>query len=176
VTAGSRVLVAGAGPIGLVSAQAARAFGATDIMITDVNPARLALARDLGATTALDVRVASLTGTGFEPDVLLECSGHPPAIAEAVRAVGRAGRVVLVGMGGDQIPLPLSHVQTREIQVTGTFRYAGTWPAAIALAAAGRVELDALVTGHYGLADVEQALTAGARDPTLVKAVVRPQE
>ncbi|MEV0405186.1 NAD(P)-dependent alcohol dehydrogenase [Actinoallomurus sp. NPDC050550] len=176
VAPGARVLVTGAGPVGLLCLQAARAFGATDVMVTDINPARLALARDLGATTALDVRHTPLPEAAFEPDVLLECSGHPPAIAEAVRAVGRAGRVVLVGMGGEQIPLPLSHVQTREIQVTGTFRYAGTWPAAIALAASGRVQLDALVSGHYGLADVEQALTAGARDPTLVKAVVRPQD
>jgi L-iditol 2-dehydrogenase len=176
VEPGSRVLVTGAGPVGLLCLQAARAFGATDVMVTDVNPVRLALARDLGASVALDVREGDLTDAAFDPDVLLECSGHPAAIAEAVRTVGRAGRVVLVGMGGEEIPLPLAHVQTRELQVTGTFRYANTWPAAIALAASGRVRLDALVTGHYGLAEVEQALTAGARDPTLVKAVVRPQE
>jgi L-iditol 2-dehydrogenase len=79
-------------------------------------------------------------------------------------------------MGGEEIPLPLAHVQTRELEVTGTFRYANTWPRAIALAASGRVQLDALVTGHYGLAEVEQALKAGGRDPEVVKAVVRPQE
>lgn len=173
---GTRVLVTGAGPIGLLCLQAALAFGATDVLVTDVNPVRLGLARDLGASATLDVREDSLPDAGFDPEVLLECSGHPAAIGEAVRAVGRAGRVVLVGMGGDEIPLPLSHVQTREIEVTGTFRYANTWPRAIALAASGRVQLDALVTGHYGLAEVEQALTAGARDPALVKAVVRPQE
>jgi L-iditol 2-dehydrogenase len=79
-------------------------------------------------------------------------------------------------MGGDEIPLPLAHVQTRELEVTGTFRYANTWPTAIELVVSGRVQLDALVTGHYGLAEVEQALTAGTRDPGLVKAVVQPQE
>lgn len=173
---GTRVLVTGAGPVGLLCLQAALAFGATDVMITDVNPARLKLANDLGASETLDVRHSSLSDAAFNPDVLLECSGHPAAIGEAIRAVGRAGRVVLVGMGGDEIPLPLSHVQTRELEVTGTFRYANTWPEAIALAAAGRVQLDALVTGHYGLGGVEQALTAGKRDPGLVKAVVRPQE
>jgi L-iditol 2-dehydrogenase len=173
---GARVLVTGAGPVGLLCLQAARAFGAADVMITDVNPARLSLARDLGASATLDVRENRLADAAFEPDVLLECSGHPAAIGEAIRAVGRAGRVVLVGMGGDEIPLPLSHVQTRELEVTGTFRYANTWPEAIALAASGRVQLDALVTGHYGLAEVEQALTASARDPGLVKAVVRPEE
>ncbi|MCA2225340.1 NAD(P)-dependent alcohol dehydrogenase [Nonomuraea aurantiaca] len=176
VEPGARVLVTGAGPVGLLCMQTALAFGATDVLVTDVNPVRLRVARDLGASETLDVRENPLSDAGFEPDVLLECSGQPAAIGPAIRAVGRAGRVVLVGMGGDEIPLPLAHVQTRELEVTGTFRYAGTWPAAIALAAAGRVQLDALVTGHYGLAEVEQALTAGARDPELVKAVVRPQE
>jgi L-iditol 2-dehydrogenase len=172
---GSRVLVTGAGPIGLVCLQAAKAFGATYVAITDVNPRRLALARELGASEVVNVGETSLADAIIEPDVLLECSGNPAATGAAIRAVRRAGRVVLVGMGGDEIPLPLAHVQTRELEVTGTFRYANTWPDAIALAASGRVDLDALVTGHYGLADVEQALTAGARDPGSVKVVVTPQ-
>ena len=65
-------------------------------------------------------------------------------------------------------------LQDRELVLTGAFRYANTWPTAIALVAAGRVDLDALVTGHYGLDDVGDALTAGRRDPTTVKAMVRP--
>src|SRR5690606_17651083 len=94
-------------------------------------------------------------------------------IGEAIRQVGRAGRVVLVGMGGDEIPLPLDHVQRREIQVTGTFRYANTWPAAIALASSGAVDLDRLVTHRYGLDEVELALTVAARDESAIKAVVQ---
>jgi L-iditol 2-dehydrogenase len=108
--------------------------------------------------------------------VLLECSGHASAINEAIRAVTRAGRIVLVGMGGDEITLPLAHLQTHELELTGTFRYANTWTDAVALAASGRVNLDALVTGHYGLTDVEQALTAGVRDPGSVKVIVQPQQ
>jgi L-iditol 2-dehydrogenase len=173
---GVRVLVTGAGPIGLVCVQAARAFGADEVVVTDVNPQRLRRARDLGASETVDVGTVALADAGVDADVLLECSGHPAAIGAAIRAVRRAGRAVLVGMGGDEIPLPLQHVQTHEIEVTGTFRYANTWPGAIALAASSRVDLDALVTGHYGLSDVEAALTAGRRDPTAVKAVVRPQE
>ena len=107
--------------------------------------------------------------------MLLECSGHPPAIGDAIRALDRAGRAVLVGMGGDEIPLPLSVVQEHELEVTGTFRYADTWPTAIALVASGRIDLDRLVTGTYGLAEAEDALTAGRRDPRSVKVVVHPQ-
>jgi L-iditol 2-dehydrogenase len=172
---GSRVLVTGAGPIGLVCVQAALAFGATEVTVTDINPARLRLAARLGATATIDTSTNPLQGTGIEPDVLLECSGRPAAINEAIRAVNRAGRIVLVGMGGDEITLPLAHLQTYELELTGTFRYANTWPAAIALAASGRVDLDALVTRHYGLAAVEEALTATTRDPAAVKIIVQPQ-
>jgi L-iditol 2-dehydrogenase len=174
VTAGSRVLVTGAGPIGLVGVQAALAFGATEVVVSDVNPARLAIARELGATDVVDARTASVTDLPRPPDVLLECSGNPPAIGQALRALDRAGRAVLVGMGGDEVALPLSVVQERELEITGTFRYAGTWPTAIALVASGRIDLDRLVTGTYGLHQAEEALTAGRRDPRSVKVVVHP--
>jgi L-iditol 2-dehydrogenase len=175
VTAGSRVLITGAGPIGLVSVQAALAFGATEVVVSDVNPVRLALATELGATMVIDARRASVSDLHRSPEVLLECSGHPPAIGEAIRSLGRAGRAVLVGMGGDEILLPLSVIQERELELTGTFRYAGTWPRAIALIESGRINLDRLVTGTYRLDQVEEALTAGRRDQQSVKVVVHPQ-
>jgi L-iditol 2-dehydrogenase len=173
VAPGSRVLVTGAGPIGLVCAQAARAYGATEVVVTDVNASRLALAEQLGAA-AVDVSSTPVGEAGIEPDVLLECSGHPAATRDAIRTVARAGRVVLVGMGSDELTLPLPYVQDHELVLTGAFRYANTWPTAIELVASGRVDLDRLVTGHYGLDDVEQALTAARRDPATVKPVVRP--
>jgi L-iditol 2-dehydrogenase len=175
VSAGDRVLVTGAGPIGLVSVQAALAFGATEVTVSDVNPARLALAKELGATEVLDARESRLSDLPRPPQVLLECSGHAPVIAEAIRALDRAGRAVLVGMGSDEVALPLSVVQEHELELMGTFRYANTWPVAIALVASGRIDLDRLVTGTYRLDQTEEALVAGRRDPKSVKAVIRPQ-
>ena len=174
VTVGTRVLVTGAGPIGLVSVQAARAFGATEVVVSDVNPARLALALELGATEVLDARERSVTDLARRPQVLLECSGNPRATADGIRALDRACRAVLVGMGGDELVLPLSVVQDREIELTGVFRYANTWPTAIALVASGQVDLDRLVTGTYALAEAEDALTVARRDPQSVKVVVHP--
>ena len=78
-------------------------------------------------------------------------------------------------MGGDELPLPLSVMQERELEITGTFRYANTWPTAIELVASGRVDLDRLVTGSYRLDQAEEALTAARQDPGAIKAVVRPQ-
>lgn len=170
---GSRVLVTGAGPIGLVALQSALAFGATSVVVSDVNPARLELARSLGATELVDARSGSVLD--IEPaDVLLECSGFPPVIGEGIRALGRSGRAVLVGMGGDEVPLPLAVVQERELEVTGTFRYANTWPTAIALVQAGRIDLERLITGHYDLAATEDSLTASRRDPSAVKVILHP--
>ncbi len=173
VSPGSRVLVTGAGPIGLIAAQTARAYGADAVTVTDINPHRLRLAEQLGLGT-VDVGRTTLADAGHEPDVLLECSGNARATWDAVSTVARAGRVVLVGMGGDTLQLPLSYVQDRELVITGAFRYANTWPTAIELAASGRVDLDAMVTGHYGLGDVETALTVAKSDPTSMKVVVRP--
>lgn len=176
VTAGSRVLVTGAGPVGLVSLQTALAFGAAEVVVSDINPVRLEVARELGATRTIDPRTSAVADLDPAPHVLLECSGFPPAIADGVRALGRAGRAVLVGMGGDEVPLPLSAIQERELTVTGTFRYANTWPTAIGLVASGRVDLDRLVTGSYALDEVEEALTASRRDAATIKPMVHPQK
>lgn len=170
---GSTVLVTGAGPIGLIAAQTARAYGAESVTVTDVNPHRLELAQRLGLSS-INVSETPIAEAGIEPDVLLECSGNARATWDAVSVMARAGRVILVGMGGDTVELPLSYVQDRELLITGAFRYANTWPTAIELAASGRVDLDAMVTGHFGLHEVEAALTAAHDDPTSVKVIVRP--
>ena len=65
-------------------------------------------------------------------------------------------------------------VQSREIWLTGTFRYANTYPAAIALAAAGRVDLEAIISGRFTLDDADAALRAGREDPHSVKPIVIP--
>jgi L-iditol 2-dehydrogenase len=75
---------------------------------------------------------------------------------------------------GEEGTVPLSLIQSRELWLTGTFRYANTYPTAIALAAAGRVDLEAIITGHYGLDDAEAALRVGREDPTAVKVMVMP--
>ncbi|MDI5969259.1 NAD(P)-dependent alcohol dehydrogenase [Streptomyces sp. SL13] len=165
---GGSVLIAGAGPIGLVTAQIARAMGATEVVVTDIGAERLGVAAELGATGTV-LAGAESTGTGF--DAFVDCSGAAPAIDAGIRAVRPAGTAVLVGMGADRLTLPLGVLQNREINLTGTFRYANTWPAAIALASSGAIRLDRMVTGHFGLDDTESALLAGA-DPRHIKSVV----
>jgi L-iditol 2-dehydrogenase len=175
VSAGDRVLVTGAGPVGLLAVQAARAFGATEITITDINAERLALAERTGATRTLKVDEAPLDDAGIEVDALIECSGHPAALKAGIAALRPAGTAVVVGMGPEEeASVPLSLIQNRELWLTGTFRYANTYPIAIALAAQGRVDLEAIVTGQYELDEAEAALRVGREDASAVKVMVMP--
>jgi L-iditol 2-dehydrogenase len=79
-------------------------------------------------------------------------------------------------MGSDEVSLSLPYLQNHELTVQGVFRYANTWPTAIALAASGAVQLDQLVSRHFGLEAVEEALTVHRQDPSALKVVVRPGE
>lgn len=173
VVPGARVLIAGAGPIGIVAAQVARAFGAAEIIVSDLAPERLALAAAHGATSTLNPRNDDIGALGLDVDAFIDASGAAPAVRAGIREVAPAGRIVLVGMGADEIPLPVSRIQNRELTLTGVFRYANTWPLAIELAASGRVDLDALVSGRFGLDRVEQAFAATS-DPTTLKAMIVP--
>jgi L-iditol 2-dehydrogenase len=174
IGAGSRVLVTGAGPVGLMVAQVARAMGAAEVVVTDLAPQRRRAAARFGATRVLDPSDEDPAALGVEVDTLVDCSGAEAAVRQGIRAVRPAGHVVLVGMGADDLSLPVGIVQGRELTVTGTFRYANTYPTAVALAASGHVDLDGMVTGHFGLDEVEEALTAHERDPDSIKVVVRP--
>ena len=107
-------------------------------------------------------------------DAFIDCSGNPSAIDAGIRAVKPAGRVVMVGMAPDgMVALPVDVIQGRELWVTGTFRYANTYPAAIDLVASGAVNLDQLVSRTFSLDEVQAALTHHHRDPAAMKVVVR---
>jgi L-iditol 2-dehydrogenase len=170
---GSAVLIAGAGPIGIVAAQVARAFGATRIIVSDPVAERRAVALRFGATDVVDPMTTDIAAADYEVDAFIDASGAEPAVRAGIHAVAPAGTVVLVGMGADDLRLPVSRIQNRELVVTGVFRYANTWPTAIRLIESGRVDVDALVTGRFGLDEVEAALAA-ATQPATLKAVVLP--
>jgi L-iditol 2-dehydrogenase len=173
-TANSRVLIAGAGPIGLILAQTAKAFGAGEVIVSEPQAARREQATSLGADVALDPAQTDFSSPDLRVDSFIDATGVEQAISQGISAVRGNGRVVLVGMSPnpDQT-LPTATIAARELSVTGIFRYANTWPAAIKLASSKRVDLDRLVTGHYSLAQVEQALLS-THDPATLKSMVVP--
>src|SRR6266487_1338848 len=150
--------------------------GVTEITMTDISPRRLEVARNLGATRTVNVAQQSLADAGVEADVLIECSGNQRALKDGILALQPAATAVAVGMGpGEEASIPLSFIQNREIILTGTFRYANTYADAIALVASGHIDLKPVITGHYTLAEAEQALQATQNDPANIKSVVVPK-
>lgn len=170
---GDRVRVTGAGPVGILAAQVARAEGASDVVVADVSPFRLAFAANLGFRTE-DARTAP-EGPGHEDaDVLLECSGAPTALAQGLWRLRNGGRAAMVGMPKGDVSLALSRVNVKEISISLVNRYAHTWPTAIALVASGRVDVECLVTHRFSLDQTEDALTLSSRVDDSMKAVVYP--
>ncbi|MBS3183222.1 NAD(P)-dependent alcohol dehydrogenase [Leucobacter manosquensis] len=173
IVPGSTVLIAGAGPIGIITAQAARAFGAGEVIVSDLVEARRDRALQYGATRVIDPRTQNPADLDVPIDAFIDASGAAPAVQSGIRAVRPAGTAVLVGLGNPEMTLPVEDIQNREITVTGIFRYTETWPVAIQLVSNGQVDLDSLVTGQFGLDEVEQALESDT-DPDSLKSVVYP--
>jgi L-iditol 2-dehydrogenase len=172
---GANVLVTGAGPIGLLTAQVAIACGAAGVTITDVSESRLRHAGAIGGMRTVDARAGGIGALNMQADALIECSGSGLALLDALGALRPAGTAVLVGMGQDEVTLPLDLIQRRELWVTGTFRYANVYPAAIALAAERRVDLEALITDRYDLEHADAALRCSRDDEAAVKVLVLPR-
>lgn len=112
---GQSVLVVGAGPVGLMITNIARAAGAIDIVTLDVNPRRLALAQRMGADAAFDPRepdiertLVSRTRGGRGFDVMLEASGNPVGIALGIRALRSGGWAALLGIPSRDVSFNLA--------------------------------------------------------------------
>ncbi|MGO1411346.1 NAD(P)-dependent alcohol dehydrogenase [Microbacterium sp.] len=173
IVPGSRVLIAGAGPIGIICAQVARAFGATEIIISDLVAERRERALGYGATKTVDPTQVDIASAGLEVDAFIDASGAPRAVFDGIKAIRPAGYAVLVGLGNSEMSLPVEHIQNLEISVTGIFRYTDTWRVGIELVASGQVDLDSLVTGRFDLEHADEALDSD-KDPNSLKAVVYP--
>ena len=168
---GDSVLVTGAGPVGLLAAATARAFGAGTVTVTDLSDFRLNLAATMGFTTE---RGDAPTDERF--DVLLECSGAPGVFGQAIRRLLPAGRAAMIGMSKeDAIALPLSQLNVNELTVSLVNRYNYTWPLAIQLVSSGRIDVTPLITHHFPLEETADALTLSSRVGDSVKAVIHPQ-
>jgi L-iditol 2-dehydrogenase len=168
---GDRVLVTGAGPVGLLAAQAARAFGANSVTVTDIADFRLDMARELG----FDVeRVGE--GTSRDFDVLLECSGAPTALADGLWRLRTNGRAAMVGMPKQDVTLALSRLNVNELTIGLVNRYAHTWPIAIELISSGRVDVSSLVTHRFPLDETADAIMLARNVPDSVKAIIAPQQ
>lgn len=158
---GARVLVTGAGPIGVLCVAVARLAGAREIVATDLVPEPLGIARAMGAdrTHALhaepDALAAYTAGKGHF-DLAFEASGAGAALVGALAAIRPGGTVVQVGVGGEAA-LPLSALVAREARLVGTFRFHAEFAHAVEVLASGRLDPTPMLTEVVPAAEAVRA-------------------
>ena len=174
---GDTVCITGAGPIGLVMMEVARAVGASDVVVADPVAKKRELARERGADLAVDptdtdLAAAVIDHAGDGADVVIEASGAEPAIRSTIDVARRGGTVVLVGLAAEaDVPLDVLDLIDSELDVHGSYRYANTYPAAIDLLADDAVDVEGFVDFESPLDDVHDAFER-ASDPETVKGMI----
>ncbi|GMJ06560.1 SORBITOL DEHYDROGENASE [Hibiscus trionum] len=177
----TNVLVMGAGPIGLVTMLAARAFRAPRIVIVDVDEHRLSVAKDLGADRVVKVstnmqdipeeveRICKVMGAAVH--VSFDCVGFSKTMSTALGATRAGGKVCLIGLGHDEMTIPLTPAAAREVDVVGCFTYTNTWPLCIELLRSGKIDVKPLITHRFGFSqeEVEEAFETSARGGNAIK-------
>ncbi len=185
VPPGASVVVVGVGGVGVNVVQGARLAGADPIVALDVAPAKLELARTFGATHAALADSPDLTGIvractgGRGADYVMVAVGIPGAVEQGLALLSRAGTLVLVGMpdhGVDaHVPVAqFAHAGQRIIGTRlGSSRPAVDVPRLVAAYRARRLRLDELITGRFGLEEINEAV-ASTRAPGTLRSVVIP--
>ena len=158
---GKRVLITGAGPIGALTAAAARLGGAIEIVITDIVDQPLAIARKLGAGVALNTRtdpdaLAAYTRSHGKFDVHFEAAGSPPAVLSGLSELGARGISVLIGQGAE-VPLSVSSLIGREIEMRASFRFDTEYQLAVDYMASGQLDVKDLITATLPVDSMQEA-------------------
>ncbi|WP_235566635.1 zinc-dependent alcohol dehydrogenase [Microbacterium sp. Root61] len=177
---GARVMVIGAGTIGLFSVIAARRAGAGVIVVSDPEPSKRERALQFGADHAVDAfdpdfAEKTSAGLGGTADVVFDCVGIETSIRQAMSVLRRAGTLLIVGVPPRDGSVPLPLIQDWELRVQGCANYtAEDIETAIAIAAEGGLPGDQIVTGVYALEDASEAFAAAALG-TAGKVVINPR-
>lgn len=164
---GEDVLITGAGPIGIMAARIAKFAGARNVVITDINPYRLELARKLGVTRAVDSSKETLTDVmqelhmseGF--DVGLEMSGNGRAFGDLLRAMKNGGKVSLLGIMPDGAGINWSDVIFKGLMLKGIYgrEMFETWYKMGAMIEAG-LDMNPIITHRFKIDDFQKGFDA----------------
>lgn len=187
VRPGDSVVVFGAGPVGLLCLAVARAFGAGKTVTVDINEQRCEFALGFAATAAFRpakgesveesaARLVAEGGVGIGYDVAIDASGAAVCVQTAIHALRMGGSYVQGGMGRPDIEFPIMAMCTKELKMSGSFRYgSGDYKLAVELIAAGKVEVRKLITDTFDFTDAEKAfkMTKAAKG---IKILIRGPE
>lgn len=162
---GSTVAIMGMGPVGLMAVIAAKEYGATKIIVSDMEPNRLEAAKKLGATDIINISkenanevIAQLTD-GIGVDIAWETAGNANALHSALKSLRRGGKLAIIGLPPlEEIPFNVHTITGGEVDIIGIFRYANTYPKGIGFLASGKYDVKNLITHKYLLEETQEAL------------------
>jgi L-iditol 2-dehydrogenase len=161
---GLNIVVLGAGPIGNLVAQVAKALGAQSVFITDLSDKRLDIAKEVGIDVTVnptrqnfDEEVVKAFGPA-KADLIIECVGANSTIDAAIESARKGTDIILVGVFGEKPTVDLGAVQDRELRIIGTLMYqTQDFLKAIDLVSSKKVNLAPLMTRHFTFEDYKEA-------------------
>ena len=165
---GDVVVIQGPGPIGIMCLQLIRLRGASQIIVlgTNADAHRLTIAKELGASLALNVQaenpleVLKTVGDGLGADVVVDCTGVSVALKQALELVRPAGQITKIGWGPRDLNFNLDPLVQKAVRLQGSFSHTfGTWERALRLLSSGQLNLDLVIGGVYELPKWRQAFT-----------------
>ncbi|MCQ4088376.1 NAD(P)-dependent alcohol dehydrogenase [Saccharibacillus sp. JS10] len=179
---GSTIAIMGMGPVGLMAVAAAKAYGASKIIVTDLEPLRLDAAKKMGATHVINVleqdaieAIQTITN-GVGVDTAWETAGSPKALQAALGSLRRGGKLAIVGLPAQaEIPINIPFIADNEVDIYGVFRYANTYPKGIEFLSSGQIDASVLVTDKYPLEQTYEAMERALNHKSeCLKVVVYP--
>jgi L-iditol 2-dehydrogenase len=181
IKGGETALVIGAGMIGLLTLQAAKALGCARVFVADVDVTRLHLASQMGADAILHGSGNELANgvlmltEGRGVDLAYEAVGRSETVNGAIDCTRKGGTVTLIGNIQPEVTLPLQKVVTRQLRLQGSCASAGEYPQAIELIAAGKIKVAPLITAVATLEEGPRWFERlHAREPNLMKVILTP--
>jgi L-iditol 2-dehydrogenase len=181
LSGGETALVIGAGMIGLLTLQAAKALGCTRVFVADVDASRLHLAKEAGAEDTLECTGAEMVAEIFNRtggrgvDLAFEAVGRNETVNAAIDSTRKGGTVTLIGNIQPEVTLPLQKVVTRQLRLQGSCASAGEYPQAIEMIASGKIKVAPLITAVAPLEEGPRWFSRlHAREPNLMKVILTP--
>ena len=182
VKPGTRVAILGAGCIGLMTLQACRQMGASDILVSDILSKRLEMAKELGAAVVVNgaeedaVAACKNAFSGEKADIVFETAGSPITAKQALAMVARGGKILVVGTIPGETPVNFLSIN-REVTIQTSFRYANCFSATIDAIASGRFDVKTMVMHEYSYEDSQRAFEESVnRKREIIKGVIKISE
>ncbi|XP_014599501.1 PREDICTED: sorbitol dehydrogenase-like isoform X1 [Polistes canadensis] len=181
ISIGSKVLILGAGPIGLVTLLVAKAMGASKVILTDIKQDKLDTAKKLGAddTYLIKQEVSEAENIknirelfGDDPDKTIDASGAQSSIRLAILVTKSGGVIVLVGCSPPEVQVPLINALVREVDIRGVFRYANTYNDALELLASKKINVKPLITHNYKIEETVAAFAKTKCESGVIKVMI----